>query len=241
MGVDWLSLFGIRAHQRLTDDVHIFEFLQTVAALAIHPDFTRTPTHPPFIWTHRRTYSTRKWQRQHTFSPPYSCICLVLSFIIQPIKVCQVKHSCAYTRAIVCVQSRVPSCSSSFAFNKHRAGGQRALLYIRSASSNSKRHQRSPAAILRVTMRWRAQWKLVTNVGSESRLSSARLCSASRSYSLLSAMTISLVFVGCAWSTSGVYLPQQTFFSTVFFGLKVASEYKLHQSKNASWRRKKHI
>lgn len=81
------------------------------------------------------------------------------------------KHACA----IVCVQSCVPSRSSSFAFNKHRAGGQRALLYIRSASSNSKRHQRPPAAILCVTMRWRAQWKLVMNVGSESRLSSARL------------------------------------------------------------------
>lgn len=102
------------------------------------------------------------------------------------------KHACA----IVCVQTCVPSCSSSFAFNKHRAGGQRALLYIRSASSNSKRHQRPPVAILCVAMRWRAQLKLVMSVGSESRLSSARLCSASQNYSSLSAMAISLVFVG---------------------------------------------
>lgn len=97
MGVDWLSLFGIRAHQRLMDDVHILEFLQTVAALAIHPDFTQTPTRPPFICTHKRTYSTCKWERPHTFSPLSSCICLILSFIIQPIKVCQVKRWCANT------------------------------------------------------------------------------------------------------------------------------------------------
>lgn len=42
------------------------------------------------------------------------------------------------------MQSGVPSRSGSFGFNMHGAGGQRALLHIRSASSNSKRHQRPP-------------------------------------------------------------------------------------------------
>lgn len=60
---------------------------------------------------------------------------------------------CKHARAIVCAQSCVRSRSSSFAFNMQRAGGQRALLDIRSASSNSRRHQRPPATVLRATMR----------------------------------------------------------------------------------------
>lgn len=52
--------------------------------------------------------------------------------------------ACKHARAFVCAQSCVRSRSSSFAFNMQRAGGQRALLDIRSASSNSKRHQRPP-------------------------------------------------------------------------------------------------
>lgn len=97
--------------------------------------------------------------------------------------------ACKHARAIVWAQSCVRSRSSSFAFNMHGAGGQRALLDIRSASSNSKRHQRLPAAILRATMRWRAQWKAVMSAGSESRLSSARPCSASPSIAAMQAAT----------------------------------------------------
>lgn len=37
--------------------------------------------------------------------------------------------------------------SISFAYSIHKAGGQRSLLYIRSASSNSERHQSHPTTV----------------------------------------------------------------------------------------------
>lgn len=86
--VDWLSLFCIRAHQRLPDDVHILECLQTVAAPTIHPGFTRR--RPP-VHVHQRTYSTCKWEKTSHPRPPL-CICPVLSSIIRPIKVCKVER-----------------------------------------------------------------------------------------------------------------------------------------------------
>lgn len=89
--VDWLSLFCIRAHQRLPDDVHILECLQTVAAPTIHPGFTRQP--PPSTRTSVRT-AHANGKRPRTPPPPSPplCICPVLSSIIRPIKVCKVER-----------------------------------------------------------------------------------------------------------------------------------------------------
>lgn len=79
----------------------------------------------------------------------------------------------------------------SFAYNIHSAGGWRALSYLRSASSNSKRHRSHPTSVLCITMRWKGQWKTIMNVGSVNILSLAWQRSAFKgmtawqSYSLL--------------------------------------------------------
>lgn len=116
---------------------------------------SRKPPHAPSLHMHAQAHVQYMQMGKAAHILPTIFMYLLGSVIYHPTNkgvpgqtlVC--KHACA----IVCVQSCVPSRSSSFAFNKHRAGGQRALLYIRSASSNSKRHQRPPAAILCVTMR----------------------------------------------------------------------------------------
>lgn len=87
----------------------------------------------------------------------------ILSFIIQPIHVCRVL---AHVQTHAFVFSLALSLAISFAYNIHSAGGQRSLLYIRSASSNSKRHQSHPTTLPCITMRWRGQWKTIMSVGS---------------------------------------------------------------------------
>lgn len=96
----------------------------------------------------------------------YLSTCTVVSFIIQPITVVKVHaHVLTHTHTFILPLSCL------LAYNIHIAGGQRAICYIRSASSNSKGHQ-SPCspirAILHRTLRWKdddrqngtlAQWK----------------------------------------------------------------------------------
>lgn len=146
--VDWLSLFCIRAHQRLTDDVHILGCLQTVAAPTTHPGFTppQPPTPTPPTRTSVRTAHANGKRPPPLPPPPSAFMYLSSSVIYHPTnKGVQGRAlACKHARAFVCAQSCVRSRSSSFAFNMQRAGGQRALLDIRSASSNSKRHQRPP-------------------------------------------------------------------------------------------------
>lgn len=129
-------------------------------ALAIHPDFQCPPRSP--LPSRMRTAKGRARSPPFPFMyPPASVIYHLTNKGVQGRP-----PTCKHARAIVRAQSCVLSRSSSFAFNMHRAGGQRALLCIRSTSSNSKRHQSAqhppphslpPAAILHVTMRRRAQ------------------------------------------------------------------------------------
>lgn len=108
---------------------------------------TTTTPHPHPAHAHKRTYSTCKWEKTPPPPPPPSAFMYLSSSVIYHPTNKGVQGralACKHARAFVCAQSCVRSRSSSFAFNMQRAGGQRALLDIRSASSNSKRHQRPP-------------------------------------------------------------------------------------------------
>lgn len=172
---------------------------------------------------HKRTYSTCKRERPRPSPPPHFAFMMypLGSVIYHPTNkgVQGRPPACKHARAIVCAQSCVLSRSSSFAFNMHRAGGQRALLCIRSASSNSKRHQsastppfcrRHPPSNNETKSTMKAgneRWQEQTDAGS------ALLCSASHSYSSLSAVATGgsqdlvfylwrrcfFVFSGSAW------------------------------------------
>lgn len=71
--------------------------------------------------------------------------CTVVSSIIQPVNAFKVHaHVQTHTFGCNCSLSPTVPLRLSFAYNIHRAGGQRSLLYIRSASSISDRHQSRP-------------------------------------------------------------------------------------------------
>lgn len=127
----------------------------------------------PPLCTRKHTYSTRKWVGLCAFSPPFLCSSAVLSSITPPIKVCKVERRCANTHA--------PLFACSLAFflaPAHLPLISTKMVDIGHFCISGQLHQIQkdirghPAAILRVTMRWRAQWKAVMNVGSGSRLSS---------------------------------------------------------------------
>lgn len=99
-------------------------------------------------------------------SPLSSSPCTIVSFIIQPINVCKVHAHVQTHRHLHAISLSLFLPPISFPYNIYSAGGQRSLLYIRSASSDSKRHYSHPTTIPCITMRWRGQWKTIMNIGS---------------------------------------------------------------------------
>lgn len=115
---------------------------------------------------YKHAYSTYKWIDSVSYP-----LCLLL-----PAQLCHLSSSrwmcvrswymCVHTRLHAIYLLFTLSLCISFAYNIQSAGGQRSLLCIRSASSNSERHQSHPTTIPCITMRWRGQWKTIMNTGS---------------------------------------------------------------------------
>lgn len=109
--------------------------------------------------------------RQFQLSPMTFISCTMLSFIIRLYMCARFMQRCTDTH--VCMQCVSLYLSISFDFNMHSAGGQRSLLYIRSASF--KRHQSHPTLY---NNEIRRQWKTITscfNLLNENRLSPRKL------------------------------------------------------------------
>lgn len=148
IGSPYLALEPISASQMMHTSLNFCRQLQL--SPFIQTSHKPPPTLPSNAHTSTRTVHVNA--KGHTHSPHY----LPGSIVYHPTNngVPGQMLVCTHTCAIVCVQSRVRFLSSSFAFNSHRTGGHRGLLCIRSASSNSERHQIPPAAtIFCVTVR----------------------------------------------------------------------------------------
>lgn len=129
-----------------------------------NPSLMFISMHPAY----KHSYSTCRWDAVVCYPP-----CLGAHMHLSSAKKICARSLLTHTQMLACrthtdacMPSLPQSLSTSFVCNIHGAGGQRALSYHRSTSSNSKRHQSHPTHVLCITMRWRRQWKTIIDVGS---------------------------------------------------------------------------